>query len=218
MRLAPVAMGLGLLAAAGAAGPLAAETAKYPQPLPEEPIPSVNTLPEQYPQSWVLVHDLHFNSLLDGRVAVVDTHSAVHPLKGTLRAAQFANFLLSRRHNEIYTSETFYSRLTRGERTDAITVWDTATLQPKAEIVLPGGKRQQSVPYTGVFQFTNDETWALVANFTPAQSVTVVDLAGRKVLGEIDLPGCTHVHPTGARGFTRRDRHSGFPRGVNADS
>lgn len=40
-----------------------------------------------------------------------------------------------------------------------------------------------------------------MANFTPAQSITVVDLDGRKVLGEIDLPGCTHIHPTGERGF-----------------
>ena len=56
---------------------------------------------------------------------------------------------------EIYTAETFYSRLTRGERTDAITVWDMATLQDKGEILLPGGKRQQSVTYPHLFQFTN---------------------------------------------------------------
>lgn len=104
--------------------------------------------------------------------------------------------------HEIYTSETFYSRLTQGERTDAITIWDTATLQSKGEIVLPGGKRQQSVTYTGTFQFTNGKKWALVANFTPAQSITVVDLDNRKVLNEIDLPGCTHIYPTGARGFS----------------
>lgn len=77
----------------------------------------------------------------------------------------------------------------------------SGTLQPKGEIVLPGGKRQLSVSYTGLFQFTNGEKWVLVANFTPAQSVTVVDLDGRKVLNEIDLPGCAHIYPTGARGF-----------------
>lgn len=183
-----------------AAVPAAAQGA--PPPLAEEPLDGVTALPADYPPGWVLVHDFHFNALVDGRIAIVDTQDRKTPLKGLVRAAQFANMLHSPAKREIYTSETFFSRLTRGERTDAITIWDTATLQPKGEIVLPGGKRQQSVTYTGTFQFTNNEKWALVSNFTPAQSVTVVDLDGRKVLGEIDLPGCAHIYPTGDRGFS----------------
>lgn len=187
-----------LLAALGASPALAAP----PAPLPEEPIPSVASLPGDYPKGWVLVHDLNFMSILDGRVAVIDTGNPVQPLKGTVRAAQFANMLYAPAKREIYTAETFYSRLTRGERSDAITIWDTATLQPKGEILLPGGKRHLGVTYTGTFQFTNGDKWALVSNFTPAQSVTVVDLELRKVLGEIDISGCSHTYPTGARGFT----------------
>jgi methylamine dehydrogenase heavy chain len=179
-----------------------ADAAPGAPPLPAEELMQVETLPADYPKSWVLVHDFHFNAIVDGRIAIVDTAGPQAPLKGMVRAAQFANMLYAPDKREIYTSETFYSRLTRGERTDAITIWDTATLQPKGEIVLPGGKRQQSVTYTGTFQLTNGGKWALVANFTPAQSVTVVDLEGRKVLGEIDLPGCTHIYPTGARGFS----------------
>lgn len=179
-----------------------AALAQTPAPLPVEELMQVETLPADYPKSWVLVHDFHFNAIVDGRIAIVNSADPQSPLKGMVRAAQFANMLYAPEKREIYTSETFYSRITRGERTDAITIWDTATLQPKGEIVLPGGKRQQSVTYTGTFQFTNDHKWALVANFTPAQSVTVVNLEGRKVLGEIDLPGCTHIYPTGARGFS----------------
>ena len=179
-----------------------AQAAAFPKPLAEEPIPSVATLPATWPAGWVLVHDFNFNSIVDGRIAVVDTTDSVRPLKGQVRAAQFANMLVSSANREIYTAETFYTRLTRGERTDAITVWDMATLQPKGEIVLPGGKRQQSVTYPHLFQFTNGGQWALIANFTPAQSVSVVDLAGRKVLNEIDLPGCAQIYPTGPRGFS----------------
>ncbi|GLV28364.1 hypothetical protein TomTYG75_08870 [Sphingobium sp. TomTYG75] len=149
-----------------------------------------------------MIHDLNFASILDGKLALVDTRSADRPLKGLVRAAQFANELVAPDRGEIYTAETFYSRLTRGERTDAITIWDMKTLQPKGEIVLPGGKRQLSVTYPNVFQFTNGGKWALVANFNPAQSITVVDLEGRKVLGEIDLPGCTQIYPSGQRGFS----------------
>lgn len=186
MRSVRFAITLLLLAGVAVPSPVLAKPAPKAAPraaaLPEDPIPSVITLPQTYPASWVLVNDFHFNSIVDGRVAVVDTHSPALPLKGVVRDAQFGNMLFSQTRHEILTAETFYSRLTRGERTDAITIWDTATLQPKGEIVLPGGKRQQSVTYTGLFAFTNAEKWALVANFTPAQSVTVVDLDGRKVL------------------------------------
>lgn len=200
MRLVIAALALPIVAAI--APPVLAAPADFPKPLPEEPTPAQASLPALYPESWVLVHDFHFDAIVDGRVAIVDTASTSQPLKGFVRAAQFANSLYSRDRKEIYTSETFYSRLTRGERTDAITIWDTATLLPKGEIVLPGGKRQQSVTYANLFQLTNGGRWALVANFTPAQSVTVVDLDNRKVLGEIDLPGCAHIYPTGERGFT----------------
>ena len=200
--LAAAVSTLSILGGAPALAAPSAASAAFPKPLPEETLPSVAKLPTPWPASWVLIHDFRFQSIVDGRVAVVDTTDPVRPLKGLVRAAQFANMLVSRERGEIYTAETFYSRLSRGERTDAITIWDMATLEPKGEIVLPGGKRQQSVTYPHLFQFTNDGKWALIANFTPAQSVTVVDLAARKILNEIDLPGCAQIYPTGVRGFT----------------
>ncbi|MGV3512421.1 MAG: amine dehydrogenase large subunit [Novosphingobium sp.] len=203
MRLFALAVALSM-AGASVSAIAAATPAKQPFPkaLPEEPIPAVLKLPPNWPASYVLIHDFHFSAIVDGRVMVVDTASSDLPVKGIVRAAQFANMLVSPRRGEVLTSETFYSRLTRGERTDAVTIWDMATLQPKGEIVLPGGKRQQSVTYPQLFQFTNAEKWALVANFTPAQSVSVLDLDSRKVISEIDLPGCAQVYPTGERGFT----------------
>ncbi|MBB4613548.1 amine dehydrogenase large subunit [Novosphingobium taihuense] len=200
LALALSASGL-CLGDAAIAAPAAAKT-PFPKALPEESIPAVTKLPAQWPASWVLIHDFHFNAIVDGRVMLVDTTSADRPVKGMVRAAQFANMLVSPTRGEVLTSETFYSRLTRGERTDAVTIWDMATLQPKGEIVLPGGKRQQSVTYPQLFQFTNADKWALVANFTPAQSVSVLDLDARKVIAEIDLPGCAQIYPTGERGFS----------------
>lgn len=202
MRPIAPALASALALTAALTAPVQAAESAFPVPLAEESLPSVSKLPAEWPKSWVTIHDFHFNAIVDGRVAVVDTANPVQPLKGLVRAAQFANFLIAQDRGELYTAETFYSRLTRGERTDVITIWDMATLQPKGEIVLPGGKRQQSVTYPHLFQFTNGGKWALIANFTPAQSVTVVDLAARKVLGEIDLPGCAQIYPTGARGFT----------------
>lgn len=182
-----------------AAAPAGAQS--FPEPLANEPIPSVATLPDHYPASWVLVHDFNMNSIVDGRVAIADIGSPERALKGFVRATQFASYLYSSAKNEIYTAETFYTRFDRGERTDAITIWDGASLQPKGEIILPGGKRQASLGYKSIFQFTNHQRWALLSNFTPAQSVRVIDLENRAVLNEIDLPGCAHIYPTGERGF-----------------
>tara|TARA_R110000868_G_scaffold63877_14_gene192327 strand:+ start:1552 stop:2727 length:1176 start_codon:yes stop_codon:yes gene_type:complete len=189
---------LGSVASVGAH----AQGPNTPPPLPAEIIPNVEVLPSEYPASWIMVHDFNFNALIDGRGVVVDTASPERPVKGTVQIAQFGNVLLGNSKPEIYTAGTYYSRLTRGERTDVLTIWDKSTLLPKGEIILPGGKRQQQVTYKNTFQFTNDEKWALVANFTPAQSVTVVDLENRKILSEIDLPGCTMIYPTGDRGFS----------------
>ncbi|MBW7945834.1 MAG: amine dehydrogenase [Sphingomonadaceae bacterium] len=191
-----------LFAAASAATSSAHAQQSFPQPLPEEPIPAVATLPERYPDSYVFVHDLHFKSILDGRAAIVDVSAPAFAVKGQVPVAQFGTLLPSVSGSEIYTGETFLSRLTRGERTDVISIWDKATLAPKGEIVLPGGKRGMFVTLKNAMQFTNGEKWMLVFNFTPGASVTVVDLEGRKVLGDIDLPGCSLVYPTGVRGFT----------------
>lgn len=202
MRWSVGLLSLMLVLAALSVPAMASDGASFPQALPNEPMPAVMALPATWPKSWVLINDFNFNSIIDGRVVVVDTASDTLPLKGIIRSAQFGNSLLSTRRGEILTAETFYSRLTRGERTDAITMWNMTNLQPKGEVVLPGGKRQQSVTYPQLFQFSNNEKWALVANFTPAQSVSVVDIDARKVLGEIDLPGCSQIYPTGTRGFS----------------
>lgn len=64
----------------GWAMPAMAET--YAQPLAAEPIPATATLPAAYPQSWIYVHDLNFNSLIDGRAAIVDVAADSNALKG----------------------------------------------------------------------------------------------------------------------------------------
>ena len=167
---------LPLLMVAATAVPAAGQTSA---PLAEEPLGVVAELPASYPPNWVIVSDFNFNAIVDGRGVVVDTASENQPFKGMFRASQFASILTATTKPEIYTAETFFSRLSEGDRTDAITIWDKSTLKSKGEILLPGGKRQQIVTYKNTFQFTNGEKWALVTNFTPAHSVTVVDLEGR---------------------------------------
>ena len=44
----------------------------FPDALPAQAIPSVESLPADYPDTWIFAHDLNFNSLLDGKILIVD--------------------------------------------------------------------------------------------------------------------------------------------------
>jgi methylamine dehydrogenase heavy chain len=101
---------------------------------------------------------------------------------------------------EIYLAETHYSRGTRGERTDVVTVYDATTLQPAAEVVIPP-KRSDHVFGLAGSALSDDGRFLAVFNLTPATSLSIVDLAARSFAAEIDTPGCSLVYAAGTRRF-----------------
>ncbi len=103
--------------------------------------------------------------------------------------------------DEFYVSETFWSRGTRGERADLITIYDSKSLQPTGEIPLPGG-RFISGSRKHILNVTPDGRHLLSFNLTPASSVSLVDLEDRETIAEIETPGCTLVFPYAPRRFT----------------
>jgi methylamine dehydrogenase heavy chain len=181
---------------AGVAGAAAAAEAEYPSPLPAETIPKVETLPAHYPTTW------SFLNYASDRIELRNVGSDTREVKGQLQAHDSATLLVSDKRPEIYVADTVWSRGARGIRTDFITIYDTQTLNPVGEIVLPGAKRALITAMEGLLAFTDDQSMALVFNFTPASSVTVVDLGKRQPLGVIEIPGCSLVYPSGARGFS----------------
>ncbi len=190
------ALNAGLGAAIGAALILGAAAAE----LPVEPTPAVAALPAHYPDTYVFLVDPNFFGIESGKVVIADVGAEVDHHKGAVGAAQFGFFAAAKTRPELYVAETFYARGQRGERTDVITIYDKSTLTVKGEIILPGAKRAQLLTEIGAFQLSADERFAFVYNFTPAASVTVVDLVNRKVAGEVDIPGCVHafaLRPTG---------------------
>ncbi len=169
---------------------------EFPNPLPAETIPKVETLPAKYPTTW------SFLNYAGDRIELRNVGSDSREVKGQLPAHDSATFLVPDKRPEIYVADTVWSRGSRGTRTDFITVYDTHTLNPVGEIVLPGAKRALITAMEGLIAFTDDQRMALIFNFTPASSVTVVDLTKRQVLGEVEIPGCSLVYPSGARGFS----------------
>jgi len=170
--------------------------------LPAEPIPNVAKISPDYPDSLIFAHDANFDALIAGRVVLLDVAPETHNYKGALDAAQFASFTESAERNELYVAETFYSRGTRGERTDVITIYDKEYLKPIGEIALPGGKRGQVVSNRYTLQLADQYRYLFLFNFTPAASVVMIDVASRTILSETPIPGCSLVYPTGKRGFS----------------
>lgn len=171
-----------------------------PPPIPAETIPAVRALPERLPPSWMMIHDVNAGALTVGRLLLVDTGEKAE-VRAQIGASYLANYQLVPKRRRLYVAETFYSRVNRGERSDVVSIYDTTTMAPVGEIPLPTGKRAIVIPDNNGFQLINNDQWGLVFNFTPAASVSVVDLVGERILSEVEIPGCSMVYPLAGRNF-----------------
>jgi methylamine dehydrogenase heavy chain len=174
----------------------AAGNAEFPNPLPTDSPLKIEKLPAKYPTGWA------FLNYAGDRIELRNVGADSREIKAQLQARDSTTLLVSTKRPEIYTADTVWSRGVRGTRTDFITIYDAQTMYPTGEIVLPGTKRALITAMEGMFAFTDDERLALVFDFTPAASVTVVDLVKRQPLGDIEIPGCSLIYPSGERGFS----------------
>jgi methylamine dehydrogenase heavy chain len=118
---------------------------------------------------WVFVPDRLFQHVL-----VFDGDSG--DLVGTIPSPGLITPklpLVSRARGEIYSVDVDYSRGTRGERTDYVTVYDATTLDVRTDLILPS-------------QF-------------PETVVLIVDLETRDVVAATPIAGCAGVYATGPR-------------------
>lgn len=166
--------------------------------LPNDPLTETTRLPAPGAH-WAWVNDVVFPHMSDGQALLVDGDSG--KFLGMLSTGfAFNGLVLPRDGKVIYSPEIYFSRGTRGERTDVITLYDPSTLSPIAEIAIPP-KRSTNMPRVSNAQLTDDDRFLLVYNFNPSQSLTVVDTKSRKFVGEIETPGCALVFITGNRSF-----------------
>jgi len=200
-----LAAGFSACAAAAADGGQSAKTPRTDLPTLTPEIPGgVNILPAHYPAHWVLVHDAAFFHMLEGRMIVIDPQAdtLAGQYKGMFNISFMGNFAQATTRPEMYATEIFYPRGTRGQRTDVLTIIDKATLKPVDEVVLPGDKSFRGMPERYAVTLIDHEKLLLVFDLNPATSVTVIDIVKRKIVNEVEIPGCSLVFPTGARGFS----------------
>ncbi|MEO0998205.1 MAG: amine dehydrogenase large subunit, partial [Pseudomonadota bacterium] len=167
-----------------------------------EPLGVVESLPESYPPHWIIVQDGSFFHMSDGKFIVLDVSSddAAARYKGMFNGSFIPQLTVATKRPEFYVAETFHSRGNRGERTDVLTFYDKRSLAPQAEVIIPP-KRASSIPTHYHVQLTDDEEFVLIYNFSPAQSVSVVNAETRSFAGEVPVPGCALAFPMQGRAF-----------------
>ena len=180
-----------LIAAALTARPAAA------QPKPDPMV--VSELPAAGSPHWVWINDIVFHHMEAGKAFLFDGDNG--RMLGLLSTGYgYTGLQLPPDGSLVVSPETYFSRGTRGTRTDVVTLYDPRKLAPVTEIAIPA-KRGALLPMRAASGITDDGRFLLIYNFTPAQTVTVVDLKSRTFVGEIDIPGCAMIYPTGPRSF-----------------
>jgi methylamine dehydrogenase heavy chain len=167
--------------------------------LPSDSGPTSATLQVPPAKHWVWINDFVLPHVADGMAYLIDADAG--RFLGMLSTGQsFMRLVLPRDGKVIYSPETYFSRGTRGTRTDVVTIYDAATLGVVTEIPIPP-KRGSNLPAMANSVLTDDDRFLLIWNFNLASSVSVVDTATRKFVGEVETPGCALVYPTGPRRF-----------------
>ena len=159
---------------------------------------TVATLPPPDPNRLYVV-DPVFPHLIAAKVYIVDGDK--QQVLGMLNAGYTPNMAVAPGHGELYVAETYWSRGTRGTRTDVVTFYDPRTLLPGGEVILPNG-RFLVVTKKQDADLTTDGRYLLSFNMAPRTTVSVVDVKARRYVGEIETPGCALLFPSGPTRFS----------------
>jgi methylamine dehydrogenase heavy chain len=163
--------------------------AAVPPPLPAEKL-GLATLPAASPH-WVWVFDESNNNETDMRLYLYDGDARRQ--LGQVDIGFWPGVAISPDGRTTAVATTYFSRGSHGTRTDVLEITDNSTLSIVGEIVLPP-KHGQTIPLHNI-AFSGDGRLVYVTNLSPATSYTVVDLAKKAVVGEVDTDGCVLVIP-----------------------
>lgn len=176
---------------------LAAFAAPLRAELPPDPPGVSETLPAPEPH-WAFSLDFQLADF-NGRYVLFDGDDA--EFLAHLSAGQFPSMAIAPDASEVYVAETTYQYGSRGKRYDFVTVYDTTHYAAQEHIALPTGKRALMASLRRM-TLLGDPRFLAIYNYTPASSVSLVDLKERRHVADTSSPGCHLVFPTGERGVT----------------
>jgi methylamine dehydrogenase heavy chain len=155
----------------GATAIMATLTSSYAEDIAPEKVTAA-TIPADVKRVYLI--DLTIFHVADGKAWVLKADDL--SMLGMVELGFLGTLYAPPKSDKVYTSSTFFERLTRGKRTDVVQVFDAATLKVVDEIVIPT-KRAMPINYRPLLQGSSDGKFLFVQNATPATSITVVDLA-----------------------------------------
>jgi methylamine dehydrogenase heavy chain len=161
-------------------------------PLPAEHL-TVEKLPPNNAHRIYVLDDAFVNEI-DGRVHLFDGDT--YRRLGQIDAGFNPGFNLSPDGKTTVVATTYFSRGSRGTRTDIVEFNDNTTLSVTHEIILLP-KRAMTVPTYFNIAYSADSRFLYVSYVTPAASFGVLDPSKYSVIGEIDTAGCVLVIPSG---------------------
>ncbi len=160
-------------------------------PLPVEKITIAKMPPDNGHRLYL--SDSAIAHVVDGKIKVIDGDS--FRILGMFSNGSFGAFNTSADGHTLYNAATYFSRGDHGARTEVLEFYDSQSLLPTGEVILPTKRAQDSGVRALMAPGAKGEYFFL-QNSTPASSVTVVDLAHHKVIADIPTAGCFGVYPS----------------------
>ena len=144
--------------------------------------------------SWFFIN----RGFTENSSAIYDTVTG--KLLGHVETPQLTDLALDPAGKFYYVSSTLWTKASRGTRQDYVSVFDSVDLKLQADIPMPGrllvGGRMNN------FVISPDGKSGYVYNMSPASSVNVIDLAARKFVKSVELPGCASLVPVPGVGIS----------------
>lgn len=178
-----------LLGATAMMATMATVTSSYAEDLAPEKVTEAK-IPADVKRVYLI--DLAINHIADGKAWVLKADDL--SMLGTVEMGFLGTLYAAPKGDKLYVASTYFERLTRGKRTDVVSIFDPSTLKVVDEIIIPT-KRAMPIEYRPLLQGSSDGKFLFVQNATPATSITVVDLA-KKTSAELPAPGCYGTYPS----------------------
>ncbi len=147
---------------------------------------------------WSYYLDFELGSF-NGRYVLMDADTTDY--LAHMSAGQMPTLDIAPNGEEIYVTSTSYEYLIDGDRHDFVTIFDTTDYASQGRIELPSRKRALMASLRRS-TLLRDPRFLVIYNYTPATSISIVDLESRTHVADVDSPGCHLVYPTGTRGVS----------------
>ena len=153
---------------------------------------SIEKLEPAHPHRIYLT-DLALGHVIDGRIHILNGDNFKY--LGLIGTGLMGLTALSSDSSEMLNATAYYSKGTRGEKTEFLEAYSTEDLTLKAEIPIPP-RHAQALPYVGTIMPSADDHFVYIQNATPASSISIVDRKNERFASEVTTPGCWIILPS----------------------